>query len=819
MITARAQTILMVTVAIIARHPARVLMSFGILFVAAFLSTGMVRFDRDVFKVLPRENPLFTVLLHAMDTSTAKDRLMLLVQTKQGSGILAETVNRLIQDLETFSIDGRNVFQQITFQKSEVMGREAFEKLLQQYLDGPELFLNSTDRRNLRDFLRSTAAMERELRKSVAMMGAPGQSRLSGMIARDPLNLRRFLMDKIEFFQEGLSFAPGPYLLSTDGRAALVMAKPAAGFRQHAAAGKLLRELKIRLQRYPMLDIGITGGFAIAAQEESLIRGDILGCLIGSVAAISLLFLLVYRNIIVLSFILIPLGIGLQLAVGSMALVYDAVHILALAFGAVILGLGIDFAIHVYDRYTSERRQGSGIEKAVRLSVAKTGSAVLAGGITTLAAFFVITLADSPVLVQIGWLVLLGLFFCMAAVVWGLPAWLVLAERLSPNWLKRPALALGMNGMGNWIDRHPRKAVAISLLFLLFAASGLTRAGFERDIFALKPQQLEALDVQQELAAAFGSGHTYVLVSWNSRTEDELWHGSRRLDGILAKAASDGLQISWSSMTRFSDGGYFHVTDLDRQVLADLFSRYGLNLSEFTQFDRFVQRLPGNHAEPARGGLCERYPGFFQRFFICNQDAMVGITWVQADTSDTLAYLQKRLGESETAFLCVNPQLAIDDFVQQSRTYLWQALGLAGLFVMGILLFYFRSPGGVLLATVPVLMGLATTAGLMGWFGVHLNVFNFIVLPILVGIGLDDGIHILARYQECASVPATIQSTGRSILMTTLTTICGFGSLYLARYHVLESMGLFAIVGIAACFFFSIVTLTALLKLMERPLS
>ena len=126
----------------------------------------------------------------------------------------------------------------------------------------------------------------------------------------------------------------------------------------------------------------------------------------------------------VLIFVLLPLGVGLQLALGTMAVMFDKIHMLAAAFATVILGLGVDFAIHVYDRYSSERQKGMNKATAIEKSIFKTGSAVLAGGLTTLSAFLALSFAGNPMLFQIGLLVVLGLLFCLAAILWVLPAWL-----------------------------------------------------------------------------------------------------------------------------------------------------------------------------------------------------------------------------------------------------------------------------------------------------------------------------------------------------------------------------------------------------------
>jgi len=164
----------------------------------------------------------------------------------------------------------------------------------------------------------------------------------------------------------------------------------------------------------------------------------------------------------------------------------------------------------------------------------------------------------------------------------------------------------------------------------------------------------------------------------------------------------------------------------------------------------------------------------------------------------------------------VNPELAVDALVNEVRNELGMTLGVAALLIIGILMVFFKRMSILPFVLMPALMGLFVTAGIMGWANINLNPFNFIVLPILIGIGLDDGIHIYRRYQELGEIKQTLATTGRSVLVTTLTTVCGFGSLSIANYHVLESMGVMAIVGVVACFVFSVMTLPAILVIRDR---
>lgn len=813
----------------IVNRPVRVLFSFGLLFITAVLMTGLLRFEQDIFKILPLHNRTFKVLIHALRSSTAQNRIYLLIKGPKDSQKLIDAGKNLSQDLRCIRIDGTPALTHVTSLKNEVIGTKDFQDLLTLYLTKPENFLTEQDLPDLTTLLTSKDALDNELKRSLALFATPGFSDPSRMAALDPLNFRQFLIEKLKIIHLGLSFAPGPYLLSPDGHTLLIMAAPSNAAQGPSTAQLLLRKIKELKTSYPQLKIGITGEYAVAAQEEALIRRDILICLAGSALGIGLLFFLVYRNLIVLSFVLLPLGVGLQLALGAMALLFDYVHLLATAFAAVVLGLGIDFAIHVYDRYSMERRVGKTIEQATEQSVFRTGAAVLVGGITTLVAFLVLTLTDSPLLHQIGWLVALGLLFCLITILWALPAWLVWLERHSRGWLKRPMKLLGMDKMGRWIEGRPSIALFFSLLLAIAALPGLFKINFEQDPLALKPKGLEALDVQQDLSNTFGAGQEYALIAWSAEDVQALWRKGQAVDTALAKFKQEGIITSWTSLCQIASPKPLLLEGIDLSTIDTQFQRYGLQLKDFKYVNLFLKAISkknqtgkfpvANHiSTETHLKACEefnQFPKIFDRFFICEKGTLEGIAWTQVAGTKAALLLQDGLSKSFPGLIVVNPRLAVRELVSEARSALWITVGCAGFLVLVILILFFRRISSVLLVLLPMTMGLLTTAGVMGWSGINLNLFNFIVLPIILGIGLDDGIHILRRHHELGGVEKTLSSTGRSVFLTTLTTACGFGSLSLANYHVLKGMGLMAIIGVFACFFFSVITLPALLRLQN----
>jgi predicted RND superfamily exporter protein len=145
-------------------------------------------------------------------------------------------------------------------------------------------------------------------------------------------------------------------------------------------------------------------------------------------------------------------------------------------------------------------------------------------------------------------------------------------------------------------------------------------------------------------------------------------------------------------------------------------------------------------------------------------------------------------------------------------TAAWYSLGAIALMV----LFHFRSFGAVILSLLPVGIGTLWLFGLMGWLKIPLNPANIMTLPLVIGIGVTNGIHILNRFAEEKTPGILSRSTGKAVLVSGLTAIAGFGSLILAKHRGIHSLGCVMSVGIAACMIAALTFLPALLNLIGR---
>jgi hypothetical protein len=139
----------------------------------------------------------------------------------------------------------------------------------------------------------------------------------------------------------------------------------------------------------------------------------------------------------------------------------------------------------------------------------------------------------------------------------------------------------------------------------------------------------------------------------------------------------------------------------------------------------------------------------------------------------------------------------------------WYSLGL----IMLMVLIHFRSASSVVLALLPVGIGFLWLVGLMGLFHISFNPANIMTLPLVIGIGVTNGIQILNRFAEEKHPGILSKSTGKAVFVSGLTAISGFGSLIIGQHRGLRSLGELMSLGIATCMIAGLTFLPAVLVL------
>jgi predicted RND superfamily exporter protein len=130
----------------------------------------------------------------------------------------------------------------------------------------------------------------------------------------------------------------------------------------------------------------------------------------------------------------------------------------------------------------------------------------------------------------------------------------------------------------------------------------------------------------------------------------------------------------------------------------------------------------------------------------------------------------------------------------------------------------FRHPKIALISMIPLAGGFIWMVGLMYLTGQQFTVMNVMGLPMIIGIGIDDGVHIVHRWQHEGKgrIRTVFASTGKAILLTSLTTMLAFGSLVFSIWPGFGQLGAALFVGVAACFLTTILILSGILGLIEK---
>jgi predicted RND superfamily exporter protein len=140
--------------------------------------------------------------------------------------------------------------------------------------------------------------------------------------------------------------------------------------------------------------------------------------------------------------------------------------------------------------------------------------------------------------------------------------------------------------------------------------------------------------------------------------------------------------------------------------------------------------------------------------------------------------------------------------------------------VAGVALLTFRSVGPALLALVPLALGAVWTLGLMGAAGVPFNAANLLLFPLIVAVGIDNGMYLVHRFREgedpTGERPPLAPSAAKAITLASLTNIVGFGSLMLSTHRGIWSLGVVVALGVACLWVASVTTLPSLLSLLAR---
>ena len=560
-------------------------------------------------------------------------------------------------------------------------------------------------------------------------------------------------------------------------------------------------------------------------------------------------------------------------------LVFGTLNLVTSAFIVTLLGLGIDFAVHLLSRFNEARQQGQKTREAAQKALLGAGPGILTGALTTSGAFVALAASRFHAFSQLGIITGVGLVFVLLVTLTMMPAMLVhpkLSFLRAMVKAPRPRGALGFDLPGMVV--RWRKLFVVS--GLLIAAAMLVvaqRIPWSYDYMKLMPEGLDSVEAMATLSKK--SDFSAEVAAVVARDLDQARTFSRQLAGKETIARVESV----ASFLPADQGPKLKVLGRLKPLLVNRPARTKgpVDLAALSSaLEELSDTLQDLHFDAKRGGadqakllagplaavgqlreaIAKAPEDRTRQRLTALQNRLLagidmGLDMLQECASGvpvTAATLLARLPSSLRDRLFHKGRFAVyaypakpiwskdymGRFVADLRSVSPQSTGfpvthwensisiergfrdasiIACIALVLLLLLDFRSIRYTLLAVAPLAMGITWMWGGMSLLGFSYNFVNVIAFPLIIGIGVASGVHILHRYRQEGEqdVAPVVRFTGMAIFLSAATTMVGFGSLTLAHHRGAASLGLVLLLGVGACLATSVVFLPALLKVLK----
>lgn len=664
------------------------------------------------------------------------------------------------------------------------------------------------------------------------------------------------------------------HLASDTGRLYFVQVRAQKDFGSLDVIAAPLRAMRSTLAeigpRHPRVEIGLTGRPILQADELSTSNHDMTRASIIALVLCSILFIWMTRSLLrpVLAIAVFLMACGWTY--GAAAIMVGQLNLLSIVFMLVLVGVGLDYGVHVIARHRELRRDHT-VADTVRTVLRTAGRSNVTGATTSAAVFFMAWFTHFQGLRELGLIAGVGILLCLVAMITVLPAALVLTDaRLIRRDKQQPIDKPGrvFRVVNHFVTHRPGLTLTLAAVSLvaLFAAPGRPR--FEKNLLKLQAQGLESVEwehrIREDSSAAtwFGASiagsldeaariedaarntptigqvrsvldvirpDTPERAVWRERLRTELVPAMR--SGVLAPsdpielgdalaalvARLDALATAAAAVGRAEAATLRAIADSLRPLPDELRSPAGPQAAvrvdgSLSHVRASLRTLIEGDALPLRDAL----PDAVRDEMISPSGKLLVMLHPKEDVWDYDAMKvfiddMRRIDPQVTGA----PISHFESLGEMQQAFVRMSI-LAVIAITALLWLDFRRATDVLLCFLPLAVGMGWSLEAMGAMNVSFNLANFFAVPIMIGLGVDSAVHVLHRYKEGGPERFTLGATRRAVLLTALTTIIGFGALVIARHRGLYSLGVAMALGATGCMLSSLIVLPAALALLEK---
>ncbi len=683
------------------------------------------------------------------------------------------------------------------------------------------------------------------------------------------------------------------YLISQDKKMLLIVVEPTFSMMDTDRLIKHVDALQAimdeRLPHYNGVKAGLTGMLPLAHDEFVYSMKDMQTTSVLAFVLVILLFIISFRIWTTPLLAGINLLLGIVWTVGFGAIFVDSLNLFTQMFAVILIGMGIDYSIHILSLYNEMRYQGESMTEAMKSTMLKAGRGIITGALTTSCAFFTLMISRSRGMKEMGLILGIGIISCMLSSLIVLPSILVTREKIIERWRKKEVKPVSvefkfLGHLGYTLSKHPVLFLILAFVFTVFFLYQAMTIQFDYNYLNMEPEGIPSVTLQHEMIEGFNMSPDFVMIT--ARTVEEARQLTERakefptvsiVESISEYIPSDSQRTERIPTIRQirtyleNNNSVERLSSDDFSALIAELERLDMNVYELGQIaytggqdrvDRKCASLIGNPEDTTSSNMIldladqlqlqpaasiermNRFQTDYVPKFHQTALSMADLSPVTLQTLDEDIVDQFYNKTKDHFLITIIPKEMVWDFEFLSRfteqmkrvsphvtgtppmflaliDYIGKdgkiATALTVLVVFMLLLIDFRSVKITLIAMIPLVVGAVWMVGLLKTFGHQLTFVNVMGIPMIIGIGIDDGVHFLHRYylEGKGKLRTVASSTGKAIMLTSMTTMVGFGSLLIAKYRGLGSLGTLLVLGVFACFVTTMTILPSLLGWME----
>jgi len=646
-------------------------------------------------------------------------------------------------------------------------------------------------------------------------------------------------------------------------------------------------------KQFPDVQAGLTGDIAREHDEQVYSQQTLSYTTIIAFIGILVLLIISFRMWVAPVLAMVSLIVGLIWAMGAAYIAVQQLNMMTAMLSIVLLGLGIDFSIHIISGFTEWRAAGDSIIVALEKTFLKSGKGIITGALTTACAFLALLISQSRGMKEMGIVTGVGLLSIMLATFLFLPVLLVFRGRFidrrrekTQKFVKRDISFRSLGRFGDWLSKHYIFTIITSVIISALLIWSAFQIKYDQNYLRMEPKGLESIALQDTILEKFDLSMEYALCLADDVNESRQLAEEYRDLGTVAMTNDISVYLP-SEQEQLMRAP--HLEEIRRQMESAVV-RETFSASELPTLTKEIERLEMNVMEMQDmaflGGKdkvdnkCKQIVGdpdspdpkniirdlietieadnpkvtsglstFQKQFAPYFQQSVIKMSSTnpiqlenlpvsvldQYSNRDRSKFLITIYPKSQLFANAIALKYFVDDVERVSEkttggppvAIAWlriagrdgrNAILLTLLIVFVLLWIDFGRPWYALIAMIPLALGAFWMVGLMNIVGLLLNFMTLMGLPLIIGIGIDDGVHIMHRWQHEGNgkIFTVFSSTGKAILLTSLTTMLAFGSMIFSVFPAWAWFGGTLFLGVAACFVTTVVVLPGILGWIER---